>query len=116
MLGAAVLQLASLYAPAAHATLVGNVPFVRVPTAGPVLAALGAFTLAVAIWGRGRWRWIPGACSALVVAVVHWRLVHSPSATFADPLLRRLVHPSWGFWPMGASAAFALVAGFRRRA
>jgi hypothetical protein len=40
---------------------------------------------------------------------VYFRLKRNPSHTFVDPLLRHLLHPSWGFVPMGAAVLLSLV-------
>ncbi|AHG92776.1 Protein of unknown function DUF2809 (plasmid) [Gemmatirosa kalamazoonensis] len=115
LLVAGLLQLAAVFTPAAHARVVGGVPFVRLPTAGVALVTLGAATLVVSLWRRGWWRRVPGALSALVLAVVYWRLTRAPSGTIADPLLRRVLHPSWGFVPMTLAVLLALVGTVRWR-
>jgi len=109
LLAAGVLQLAALVTPAARVRIVGGLAFYRVPTAGVALAVLGALTLAVALRPRGWWRWLPSALATAVLAVLYWRLVRAPSATFIDPLLRHAVHPSWGFAPMAAAVLLGLV-------
>jgi hypothetical protein len=113
LLAAGCLQLLAGFAPAARARVIGAVPFARLPTAGLTLAVLGVLTIAVAVWRRGWWRWAPGVLSGLVLGVVYWRLTHRPSATFVDPLLRRVVHPSWGFVPMAAAVLLSLVGAAR---
>jgi hypothetical protein len=113
LLTAGALQLAALFAPAVRVPLVGTIPFVRVPTAGALLIALGLLTVPVALrWNR--WRWLPGGLSAAVVAIVYARIVLAPSGTFVDPLLRRAVHPAWGFAPMSLAVALSLAAASLR--
>jgi hypothetical protein len=109
LLVAGVLQLVALLAPAARVRLVGSISFLRLPNAAPVLAALGALAIAAALRPRGWWRWLPGPLSAAVLAVVYWRLVRAPSATFVDPVLRHAVSPSWGFLPMCVAVMLAIV-------
>jgi hypothetical protein len=113
MLVAGLLQLAAVLTPAARVRIYGPVSFLRLPTAGVVLAILGALTVAVALRPRGWWRWVPGAASALVVAVVYWRLTRAPSGTFVDPLLRHVLHPAWGFAPMACAVLLGLVGAAR---
>ncbi|MBV9880594.1 MAG: hypothetical protein JO180_08860 [Gemmatirosa sp.] len=115
LLAAGVLQLVATLAPAARVRIVGGVSFLRLPTAGVALVALGALTLAVALRPRGWWRWLPSGLSAVVVAAVYWRLGRSPSGTFVDPVLRHALHPSWGFVPMAAAVVLGLVGAARAR-
>ncbi|MEP6618800.1 MAG: hypothetical protein ABJE47_05780 [bacterium] len=115
VIAAGVLQIAALFTPAAHVRLLGDISFFRLPTAGAVLLGLGLLTLGLTLHPGRWWRWLPGLASAAVLAISYWRIVYSPSATFADPLLRHAVHPSWGFVPIGAAVAIGLlaVAGLR---
>jgi len=106
---AGLLQIASVYAPAARVRIYGVVPFHRIPNGGVALLTLGVLTLVVALRPTGWWRWVPAPLTAAVLAVVYWRITHNPSLTFVDPLLRRLIHPSWGFMPMGAAVLGSLV-------
>ena len=115
LLAAGCLQLIALLTPAAHARVVGSIAFARVPTAGIVLAILGALTIAVALRPRGWWRWLPGVLSALLLAVVYWRLTQAPSGGFVDPVLRRVVGVGWGFVPMGLAVLGSLVGAARAR-
>jgi hypothetical protein len=107
---AGLVQIASIYSPAARVRLYGLVPFLRVPSGGVALLTLGVLTLVVALRPMGWWRWIPGPLTAGVLALIYWRVSHNPSRTFVDPLLRHLMHPSWGFIPMG-TAVLASLAG-----
>jgi len=107
---AGLVQIASIYSPAARVRLYGLVPFLRVPSGGVALLTLGVLTLVVALRPMGWWRWIPGPLAAGVLALIYWRVSHNPSRTFVDPLLRHLMHPSWGFIPMG-TAVLASLAG-----
>ena len=108
MFFAGLLQIASVYAPAARVRVYGFIPFHRIPTGGVALLTLGVLTLIVALRPTGWWRWIPAPLTAAVLTVVYWRITHNPSLTFIDPLLRRLVHPSWGFVPMSAAVLGSL--------
>jgi hypothetical protein len=87
----------------------GLVPFHRVPSGGVALLTLGVLTIVVALRPIGWWRWVPAPLSAAVLALVYWRITHDPSRTFVDPLLRHLMHPSWGFIPMALSVLISLV-------
>lgn len=100
---AGLLQIASVYSPAARVRIYGVIPFHRIPNGGAALLTLGVLTLVVALRPGGWWRWVPASLTAAVLAIVYWRITHNPSLTFVDPLLRRLVHPSWGFMPMSAA-------------
>jgi hypothetical protein len=106
---AGLLQIASVYAPAARVRIYGAIPFHRIPNGGAALLTLGVLTLVVALRPTGWWRWVPAPLSAAVLAIVYWRITHNPSLTFIDPLLRRLVHPSWGFMPMSAAVAGSFI-------
>jgi len=66
-------------------------------------------TMVVALRPSGWWRWVPAPLTAGVLAMTYWRLTHNPSLTFVDPLLRRLIHPSWGFVPMTLAVLVSLV-------
>ena len=110
MVLAGVLQLVAAFAPAAHVRIVGLVSFVRLPTAGAALVGLAVVTVTVAALPRRWWRVFPGLLTAVILWIVHWRLLHAPSGTFIDPVLRHTLRPSWGFVPMGI-AAFLSVLG-----
>jgi hypothetical protein len=109
MFVAGLLQIASIYSPAARVKIYGLVPFLRVPHGGVALLTLGVLTLVVALRPIGWWRWIPSGFTAGVLAFIYWRVTRNPSRTFVDPLLRHLMHPSWGFVPMGIAVAIGLV-------
>jgi len=106
---AGLLQIASVYSPAARVRIYGVIPFHRIPNGGAALLTLGVLTLVVALRPTGWWRWVPAPLTAAVLAIVHWRITHNPSLTFVDPLLRRLVHPSWGFLPMSAAVLGSVI-------
>ena len=112
---AGVLQILATFTPAARMRIVGGLSFARLPNAGVTLVVLGLLTLAIALRPNRWWRFIPGTLSGIILAVVYVRLSRNPSHTFVDPLLRRLLHPSWGFVPMGAVVLFSLVAAVRVR-
>jgi hypothetical protein len=105
MFVAGLLQIASIYSPAARVKIYGLVPFLRVPHGGVALLTLGVLTMVVALRPIGWWRWVPGPLTAGVLAFIYWRVTHNPSRTFVDPLLRHLMHPSWGFVPMSVAVA-----------
>ena len=109
MFVAGLVQIASIYSPAARVRIYGLVPFLRVPNGGVALLALGVLTMVVALRPSGWWRWVPAPLTAGVLAMTYWRLTHNPSLTFVDPLLRRLIHPSWGFVPMTLAVLVSLV-------
>lgn len=109
MFVAGLLQIASIYSPAARVRIYGFVPFLRIPNGGVALLTLGVLTLLVALRPIGWWRWVPGPVTAAVLALIYWRLTHNPSLTFVDPLLRRLMHPSWGFVPMTIAVVVSLI-------
>ncbi|HEY4133442.1 MAG TPA: hypothetical protein VGM50_22675 [Gemmatimonadaceae bacterium] len=110
-----LLQVVATFLPAAHVRLLGDMPFVRLPTAGMTLVILGLLTSVVAL-RPGWWRWIPPVASAAVVGVAYYRLRYSPAGSFIDPILRRVARPTWGFTPMAIVIALALVAAaFVRR-
>jgi hypothetical protein len=108
---AGLAQLAAAFTPAAHVRLRGAISFLRLPNAGLAFVALGVIAALLAFAPRGWWRVIPALASAALCAVVYARLRWEPSGGFADPLLRHLVRPSWGFVPMAAAVILALVAG-----
>jgi hypothetical protein len=106
---AGLLQVAATLTPALRVRLIGPTLFLRVPDAGAFLLALGVLTIAVALRPGGWWRWVPGLLTAALLAVVYSRIVHTPSGTFIDPVLRHAVHPAWGFIPMSIAVAVSLV-------
>ena len=112
---AGILQVAATFTPAARMRIVGAVSFVRLPSAGVALVILGLLTLAIALRPNRWWRFIPGILSSAILVVVYFRLKRNPSHTFVDPLLRHLLHPSWGFVPMGIAVLFSLIAAVRIR-
>ena len=112
---AGVLQIVATFTPAARMRIVGGLSFVRLPNAGVTLVVLGLLTLAIALRPNRWWRFIPSVLSAVILVVVYFRLTRNPSHTFVDPLLRHLLHPSWGFWPMGVAVLFSLIAAARVR-
>jgi hypothetical protein len=85
-------------------------PFFRLPNAGIALAVLAALTVAAGFVAHRWWSSVPAALSALILGVAYWRILTKPSGFFIDPLVRRLVHPAWGFWPMCLSVFLALAA------
>jgi hypothetical protein len=107
---AGVFQVVATFTPAARMRIVGPVSFARLPSAGAALVVLGLLTLAIALRPNRWWRFIPGLLSSAILIVVYFRLKRNPSHTFVDPLLRHLLHPSWGFVPMGIAVAFSLIA------
>jgi len=113
---AGVLQVVATFTPAARLRIVGGLSFVRLPNAGVTLVVLGLLTLAIALRPNRWWRFIPGILSGAILVLVYFRLRRNPSHTFVDPLLRHLLHPSWGFVPMGAAVLLSLVAAARVRA
>ena len=115
LLAAGLLQIAAIVTPAASAPVAGSVPFHDVETAGALLLVLGLLNLVVALRPAGWWRWLPGALTAVLLALMYWRIVTAPSGTFIDPLLRRAVEPGWGFVPMGAAALLSLLGAARAR-
>jgi hypothetical protein len=110
---AGLTQIVAAFTPAGRGRLLGAIPFVRLPQAGVAFVVLGILTALVALWRRGWWRWLPGLLSAALLAVVYMRLRWQPSGTFADPLVRRIVRPSWGFYPMGVAILLSLAAPIR---
>src|SRR5215468_8710925 len=110
---AGLAQIAAVFTPAGRGRLLGVIPFIRLPNAGVAFVVLGILTALVALWRRGWWRWIPGLASAALLTVVYMRLRWDPSGTFADPLVRRIVRPSWGFYPMGVAIFLSLAAPIR---
>lgn len=115
LLIAGLAQIAAAFTPAGHVRFVGALPFIRLPNAGIAFVVLGALTALVALRPRGWWRWIPGLASAILLAIVYARLRWEPSGGFADPLLRRVVRPSWGVYPMAITILLALGAAARTR-
>ncbi len=113
---AGFIQVAAAFTPAGHAPLVGDISFIHLPTAGVVFVVLGLITAATALRPRGWWRWIPGLASLALLCVVYARLRYAPSGGFLDPMLRRVVHPSWGFGAMALAALLMLVAAATVRA
>ena len=113
LLAAGLAQIAAAFTPAGRGRLVGVIPFIRLPNAGVAFVVLGILTALVALWRRGWWRWIPGIVSAALLTVVYMRLRWDPSGTFADPVVRRIVRPSWGFYPMGVAIFLSLAAPIR---
>jgi len=113
LLIAGLAQIAAAFTPAGRGRLVGVIPFIRLPNAGVAFVVLGILTALVALWRRGWWRWIPGLVSAALLTVVYMRLRWDPSGTFADPVVRRIVRPSWGFYPMGVAIFLSLAAPIR---
>ena len=108
---AGVAQIAAAFTPAAHVRLRGSIPFFRLPNAGIAFVVLGVITVLLTFAPRGWWRSIPPLVAAALCAVVYGRLRWEPSGGFADPLLRHLVRPAWGFVPMLAAVALALIVG-----
>ena len=108
---AGLAQIAAAFTPAARVRLRGSIPFYRLPNAGGAFIVLAVLTALLAFAPRGRWRLLPGLASAALSAVVYARLRWEPSGGFADPLLRHLVRPAWGFVPLAAAVALALIAG-----
>jgi hypothetical protein len=108
LFAAGVLQIAATLTPAVRVRLVGATLFFRLPDAGALFLALGALTIAVALRPHGWWRWGPGVASGALLAVVHSRIVHAPTGTFIDPVLRHAVHPAWGFIPMSVAVLVSL--------
>ena len=106
---AGLLQIASIYSPAARVRIYGLLPFHRVPNGGVALLALGALTMVIALRPIGWWRWVPAPLTAGVLGLIYWRVTHNPSQTFVDPLLRHLMHPSWGFVPMSIAVLISFV-------
>lgn len=115
LLIAGLAQIGAAFTPAGHVRFVGTIPFIRLPNAGVAFVALGLLTSVVALRPRGWWRWIPGLASAVLLGIVYARLRWEPSGGFADPLLRRVVRPAWGFAPMTLSISLALAAMARVR-
>lgn len=110
LIAAGIGQMAATLTPAVRVRLVGTTLFLRLPDAGAILLALGVLTIVAALRPYGWWRCIPGIASGGLLSVVYWRIVHTPSGTFIDPVLRHAVHPAWGFIPM-ALAVLASVVG-----
>ena len=111
LLIAGLAQLAAAWAPAAQVRLRGSIAFFRLPNAGVAFVVLAVITALFVFTPRGWWRCIPALASAVLCAVVYARLRWEPSGGFADPLLRHLVRPAWGFVPMATAVALALIAG-----
>lgn len=115
MLIAGVAQLVSATTPAANVRFSPDLAFHELPSAGVALLVLGALTVLVAMRPRGRWCWVPGALSVLVLAVAFWRLQWVPTSSFADPLVQHAVGPAWGFVPMSAAVVLGLIGAARVR-
>jgi hypothetical protein len=107
---AGLMQLASLAAPAARVRLYGVMPFFKLPNAGIALAMLAGLTVIVAFFAHRWWSSVPPALSGVILIVAYWRIVNAPSGYFFDALVRRVVHPAWGFVPMTAAVVLALAA------
>jgi hypothetical protein len=107
---AGLLQLASMAAPAARVRFYGVMPFYRLPNAGVALGILAALTIAMAFVAHRWWSAVPPALSGVILIVAYWRIVNAPSGYFFDSLVRRIVHPAWGFAPMILSVVLALAA------
>ena len=107
---AGLLQLASLVTPAARVRLYGVIPFFRLPNAGIALGVLAALTVAAAFVRHRWWTSVPAVLSGLILVVAYWRIVTNPSGLFFDVLVRRVVHPAWGFGPMCLAVVLALAA------
>ena len=116
MFVAALLQVAAIFTPAVRVRILGTIPFLRLPKAGVVLLILAMLSVAAAFRPSNRWRWLPGVLSASVVGVAYWRIVTAPSGSFVDPLLRRAVHPAWGFALMSVAVACSIAAAFTANA
>jgi hypothetical protein len=110
---AGILQIVATFTPAARMRVLGGVSFVRLPTAGATLVILGLLTLVIALRPNRWWRWIPGILSSAILAIVYLRLKRNPSHTLVDPLLRHLLHPSWGFVPMGIAVLLSIFGAAR---
>ena len=108
---AGLAQIVAAFMPAAHVRLRGSISFLRLPHAGVAFVGLAVLTALLAFAPRGWWRSIPALASAALCAVIYARLRWQPSGGFADPLLRHLVRPAWGFVPMLGAVALALIAG-----
>jgi hypothetical protein len=112
---AGVIQLVATLTPAVRVPLAHPVLFFRLPNAGVVLVMLGVVAVAIAFRPRGWWRWLPPILTSIILAVAYWRIVHAPSGTFADVVLRHTVHPAWGFFPMGIAVVTGLAGAARIR-
>ena len=108
LLIAGLALVAAAFTPAGHVRLLGNISFIRLPTAGVAFVTLGLLTSLMALRPRGWWRWIPGIAAIVLLAVVYTRLRWAPSGGFFDPVLRRAVRPAWGFVPMTLAALLML--------
>ncbi|MEO7087071.1 MAG: hypothetical protein ABI442_19160 [Gemmatimonadaceae bacterium] len=109
LFAAGVFQLAAVFTPAARVRLAGVIPFFKLPNAGLALVILSLFTILVAIKPHRVVRWVPTVLSAIVVGVAYSRISRAPTGHFFDPLVRRLVHPAWGFIPMATAILVALI-------
>lgn len=116
---AGIAQIAAAFIPAAHVRTRGSIPFFRLPNAGMAFLVLGVLTALLAFTRLGWWRAIVPLASIVLTAVVYMRVRLEPSGGFADPLLRHLVRPAWGFVPMFAAGVLGLIvsilAGLVRR-
>jgi len=108
LLIAGLAQIAAAFTPAGHVAMRGSIAFIRLPNAGAAFVALGLLTAFLALRPRGWWRWLPGIISIVLLVVVYTRLRWAPSGGFFDPVLRRVVHPAWGFIPMTLAALLGL--------
>jgi hypothetical protein len=108
LLIAGLAQVAAAFTPAGHIALRGSISFIRLPNAGAAFVTLGLLTGFLALRPRGWWRWLPGVVSIVLLVVVYARLRWAPSGGFFDPVLRRVVHPAWGFIPMTLAALLGL--------
>src|SRR5581483_1542140 len=97
MFAGGLLQAAALFTPAVRVKLAGTKQFLELPKAGVAFAVLAGITLVVAFAPRRWWRVLPGLLCGVLAGGANWRIVHSPSGYFIDPLLRHAVHPAWGF-------------------
>ncbi len=111
-LACGVAEIIASFTPAVHIPIGGNITFAALPHGvGAVIVALGLLTVLGAIPQNGRWQWLPSALLLFVLATVYERVVTDPSRTFADPLLRRVIHPAWGFPTMVTIALVCIIAG-----
>ncbi len=110
LLVAGLAQVAATFTPAGHVRILGNVSFVGLPSAGAAFVVLGLLASVTALRPRGWWRWGPGVVSLALLAVIYMRLRSAPTGGFFDPVLRRVVQPAWGFFPMTFAALLMLSA------
>jgi hypothetical protein len=108
-----ITQAAATFAPAARVRLFGSISFIRLHATGGVLLAVGIVIAMLAIQARTRWAAVCGILSLLsllMTAAVYQRLLTRPLTTFADPLVRRMMHPAWGLSVIALSALIGTVA------